>query len=79
MLFTTDPRLTRHALVHAARELGRQDLAVARRVLFIPELPLLGTGKPDYVTLQSIDLTGAAANEPGLKAAESQPPPYVTK
>ena len=78
MLFTTDQRLTRHALVHAARELGRQDLAVARRVLFIPELPLLGTGKPDYVTLQSIDLTGVAANEPGLKAAQSQPP-YVTK
>jgi acyl-[acyl-carrier-protein]-phospholipid O-acyltransferase/long-chain-fatty-acid--[acyl-carrier-protein] ligase len=65
VLFTTDSRLTRHALMNAARELGRQDLAVARKVVWMPEIPLLGSGKTDYVTLQSVDLTERAANEPG--------------
>jgi acyl-[acyl-carrier-protein]-phospholipid O-acyltransferase/long-chain-fatty-acid--[acyl-carrier-protein] ligase len=65
VLFTTDPALTRHALMNAARELGRQDLAVARKVVWMPEIPLLGSGKTDYVTLQSVDLAERAANEPG--------------
>jgi acyl-[acyl-carrier-protein]-phospholipid O-acyltransferase/long-chain-fatty-acid--[acyl-carrier-protein] ligase len=65
VLFTTDPALTRHALMNAAREMGKQDLAVARKVVWMPELPLLGSGKTDYVTLQSIDFAEQAANEPG--------------
>lgn len=66
VLFTTDPDLTRQTLAHAAREAGVQDLAVARKVVCMPDLPLLGSGKTDYVTLQSLDLTEAAANEPVL-------------
>jgi acyl-[acyl-carrier-protein]-phospholipid O-acyltransferase/long-chain-fatty-acid--[acyl-carrier-protein] ligase len=69
VLFTTDPGLARHALMNAARELGRQDLAVARKVVWMPEIPLLGSGKTDYVTLQSVDFAERAANEPG------RPPP----
>jgi acyl-[acyl-carrier-protein]-phospholipid O-acyltransferase/long-chain-fatty-acid--[acyl-carrier-protein] ligase len=65
VLFTTDPALTRHALVNAARELGWQDLAVARKVVWMPDIPLLGSGKTDYVTLHSVDLAERAANEPG--------------
>src|SRR5581483_11148724 len=64
MLFTTDPGLNRPVLMQAAREAGRQDLTVARRVVWMPELPLLGSGKTDYVTLQHVDLTESAANEP---------------
>lgn len=70
VLFTTDPQLSRHALSVAARRLGMQDLAVARHIVYLPELPLLGSGKTDYVTLQSVDLSAAAANETMLKAAE---------
>lgn len=66
VLFTTDPNLTRQTLMLAAREAGRQDLTVARRIVCMPELPLLGSGKTDYVTLQAVDLTEAAANEPIL-------------
>ena len=51
VLFTTDPTLDRVALQRAARQLGTQDLAVARRVVHVPDLPLLGNGKTDYVTL----------------------------
>jgi acyl-[acyl-carrier-protein]-phospholipid O-acyltransferase/long-chain-fatty-acid--[acyl-carrier-protein] ligase len=79
VLFTTDPELTRHALTNAARELGRQDLAVARKVVWMPELPLLGSGKTDYVTLQSVDYAEHAANEPGrpLPPADREAPRRV--
>ncbi len=54
VLFTTDPELGRPALQRAARELGSQELAVARRVVHVRELPLLGSGKTDYVGLGAI-------------------------
>lgn len=52
VLFTTDSGLDRSALHKAARELGAQDLAVARRIVHVPSLPLLGSGKTDYVRLK---------------------------
>ena len=51
VLFTTDCTLDRIALQRAARQLGAQDLAVARRVVRLAALPLLGNGKTDYVRL----------------------------
>jgi acyl-[acyl-carrier-protein]-phospholipid O-acyltransferase / long-chain-fatty-acid--[acyl-carrier-protein] ligase len=51
LLFTTDARLDRMMLVDAARQIGAQDLAVARRIVKVASLPLLGSGKTDYVTL----------------------------
>jgi len=60
VLFTTDGQLTRVALQRAARELGSQELAVARRVVHVRELPMLGSGKTDYVTLRQIVQRGGA-------------------
>jgi len=60
VLFSTDPRLDRIALQKAARELGAQDLAVARRVVHVTSVPLLGSGKTDYVTLKILVESGAA-------------------
>ena len=54
LLFTTDANLNREALQIAARELGSPELAVARKIIVIQELPLLGTGKIDYVTLKKM-------------------------
>src|SRR6185295_4132681 len=51
LLFTTDPALDRMALVKSARQIGAQDLAAARRIVKVGSLPLLGSGKTDYVTL----------------------------
>jgi acyl-[acyl-carrier-protein]-phospholipid O-acyltransferase/long-chain-fatty-acid--[acyl-carrier-protein] ligase len=54
VLFTTDPGLDRILLQKAAQQLGAQELAVARRVVHVASLPLLGSGKTDYVTLAHI-------------------------
>ncbi|MGA0023406.1 MAG: hypothetical protein ACO3F9_02040 [Burkholderiales bacterium] len=51
VLMTTDPALDRAALLYAARAINAHELAVARRVVKVDTLPLLGSGKVDYVTL----------------------------
>ncbi|MDR2689081.1 MAG: bifunctional acyl-ACP--phospholipid O-acyltransferase/long-chain-fatty-acid--ACP ligase [Azoarcus sp.] len=52
VLFTTDADLNRAALQKAAQQLGMPELAVPRKIVRIDALPLLGTGKTDYVTLK---------------------------
>lgn len=52
VLFSTDRSLNRDALVAAAKGLGASELAVARSIVVVDALPLLGTGKLDYVTLK---------------------------
>ncbi|HVY06639.1 MAG TPA: AMP-binding protein [Burkholderiales bacterium] len=54
VLFTTDPKLTRGRLQEAARNLGTHDLSVARRLVQVRELPILASGKIDYVALKSL-------------------------
>lgn len=54
VLFTTDESLERHALLAAARSSGAHELAAARKLVRIDELPLLATGKTDYVALNSL-------------------------
>jgi acyl-[acyl-carrier-protein]-phospholipid O-acyltransferase/long-chain-fatty-acid--[acyl-carrier-protein] ligase len=52
VLFTTDPTLSREALQVNAKETGVAELAVPRRIVVVDALPLLGTGKIDYVSLK---------------------------
>jgi acyl-[acyl-carrier-protein]-phospholipid O-acyltransferase / long-chain-fatty-acid--[acyl-carrier-protein] ligase len=52
LLFTTDMQLSRERLQSAARDGGWPEIAVPRRIIPVDALPLLGTGKIDYVTLK---------------------------
>jgi len=52
LLPSEDPRLRREQLLEAARALGAPELAIPRRVVHVEALPLLGSGKKDYVRLR---------------------------
>jgi len=52
VLFTTDPALTRERLQQAAHTLGSSEIAVPREILNLQQIPLLGTGKVNYVRLK---------------------------
>ncbi len=54
ILYTTDSTLNREQLANSAKILGSPELAVARKIIVISALPLLGTGKTDYVTLKNM-------------------------
>ena len=54
ILFTTDKQLKREDLLIVAKNLGLPELAVARKIICIEAIPLLGTGKTDYVTLKQM-------------------------
>jgi acyl-[acyl-carrier-protein]-phospholipid O-acyltransferase/long-chain-fatty-acid--[acyl-carrier-protein] ligase len=53
VLFSSDAALTREAMQAVAREQGWPELAVPRKIVRVDALPLLGTGKLDYVTLKT--------------------------
>jgi len=54
VLFTTDAALTRDALSAAAKMLGIPEIAVPRKIQRVDALPMLGTGKTDYVSLKKL-------------------------
>ena len=62
VLFTTAVGLGREQLGAAAKDLGAPELAVPRIVRTVSDIPLLGSGKTDYVRLkQMAEATGSTA------------------
>jgi acyl-[acyl-carrier-protein]-phospholipid O-acyltransferase / long-chain-fatty-acid--[acyl-carrier-protein] ligase len=54
VLFTTSPSLTRDQLSAVAKSMGTSELAVPRAIVCVAEIPLLGSGKTDYVRLKAL-------------------------
>jgi acyl-[acyl-carrier-protein]-phospholipid O-acyltransferase/long-chain-fatty-acid--[acyl-carrier-protein] ligase len=52
VLYTVSKTLKRDVMSAAAREMGVSELHVPRKIIVLDALPLLGTGKTDYVTLK---------------------------
>lgn len=61
VLFTTSPDLTREQLLAAAQSQGLPELSVPRIIRHVDAIPLLGSGKTDYVTLKQMAEADAAA------------------
>jgi len=51
---TEDKNLTRKDISERSKECGFNELSIPRHVHFIDKLPLLGSGKPDYKTINEI-------------------------
>jgi acyl-[acyl-carrier-protein]-phospholipid O-acyltransferase/long-chain-fatty-acid--[acyl-carrier-protein] ligase len=54
VLVTTNPDANRHDLVGWARNHGVPEIAIPRRILHVESVPVLGTGKTDYVKVQAL-------------------------
>ena len=55
LILVTDRRdADASALIAHARTIGAPELAVPRKIIHVQEIPVLGTGKTDYVALQRI-------------------------
>ena len=54
VLFTTEPTAERGALLTAFKEKGLSELAVPKTIRVVEEIPLMGTGKVDYVKLKEM-------------------------
>jgi acyl-[acyl-carrier-protein]-phospholipid O-acyltransferase/long-chain-fatty-acid--[acyl-carrier-protein] ligase len=70
VLLTTDASCTRDTFGRHARMKGASELSVPADVLVVPSIPLLGSGKPDYVAALAL------ANE-RLAARPAKPEPLV--
>ena len=54
VLFTTQPNAQRQELLAAFKESGLSELAVPKTIRVLTEMPLMGTGKVDYVKLAEL-------------------------
>ena len=54
VLFTTDKNLTRQKLTETAQKYGFAEIAIPRKIEIIETIPLLSTGKTDYVSLNQL-------------------------
>jgi len=54
ILVTDRPDAAPAPLIAHAQQIGAPELAVPRKIIRVPEIPVLGTGKTDYVALQRI-------------------------
>lgn len=54
VLLTTNPKAQRTELIAWAQSNGMAEIALPRRIYYAEELPMLGTGKPDYRRVETV-------------------------
>lgn len=59
ILLTEQPDAARAALVSVAREAGAADIMIPAEIRIVRKLPLLGSGKPDFVAAQALMMSEA--------------------
>jgi acyl-[acyl-carrier-protein]-phospholipid O-acyltransferase / long-chain-fatty-acid--[acyl-carrier-protein] ligase len=62
VLMTVDPKVTREQFLRQARGSGAPELVVPADILLVDKVPLLGSGKPDYVAALAMAKEKAAAS-----------------
>ncbi len=60
-LITTNPDAQRLELVGWAHNHGVSELAIPRKIIHVKEIPVLGTGKTDYVKVEKMALQGSGS------------------
>jgi acyl-[acyl-carrier-protein]-phospholipid O-acyltransferase/long-chain-fatty-acid--[acyl-carrier-protein] ligase len=72
-LLTTDSNCTREAFSQFARRKGATELMVPADILVVEKIPLLGSGKPDYVAaLELAKQTVAAKSASAINSVEER-------
>jgi acyl-[acyl-carrier-protein]-phospholipid O-acyltransferase/long-chain-fatty-acid--[acyl-carrier-protein] ligase len=69
VLMTTDDKVTRELFLRHARGKGASELIVPAEIMLVDRLPLLGSGKPDYVAALAMAKEKAAAASVANKPA----------
>ncbi len=69
VLLTTQADATREAILRHAKAAGASELMVPAAVLALPSLPLLGSGKPDYVAALKLATEKLGASTPASGVA----------
>ena len=54
VLLTNNPEAKREVIVHYMRKNGHAEILTPKKIIILPEMPLLATGKIDYVALKEI-------------------------
>jgi acyl-[acyl-carrier-protein]-phospholipid O-acyltransferase/long-chain-fatty-acid--[acyl-carrier-protein] ligase len=73
VLMTTDASASREALARFARQKGASELMVPADILVVPSVPLLGSGKPDYVAALALAKEKMAAQPRKAEALVPEP------
>jgi acyl-[acyl-carrier-protein]-phospholipid O-acyltransferase/long-chain-fatty-acid--[acyl-carrier-protein] ligase len=69
VLLTTDASATREVFQRHARARGAPELMVPTEIMIVPSLPLLGSGKPDFVAATAL-AKARVTSEPKAPASE---------
>lgn len=79
VLMTADPAIKREDFVRQAKAKGVNELSIPAEIMVVPHLPLLGSGKPDYVGAMALlkARTGASDSTEASASAASLAPAAV--